>query len=145
MVNDCFYVYHHSLFSIVSYLLTAPAIIVLFYYFIKEQNRLKRELTQNAAHELKTPVASIQGYLETILTHPDISDDMQQQFLEQCFGQSQRLTAIIPGESITLQPGEHRLEIVRPAAAGAHTEKDGGLFLHCTFPEGCVAGDWVQR
>ena len=30
--------------SIVSYLLTAPAIIVLFYYFIKEQNRLKRLL-----------------------------------------------------------------------------------------------------
>ena len=46
---------------------------------------------------------------------------------------------------ITLQPGEHRLEIVRPASAGAHTEKDGGLFLHCTFPEGCAAGDWVQR
>ena len=61
----------------------------------EEQNRLKRELTQNAAHELKTPVASIQGYLETILTHPDISDEMRQQFLEQCFGQSQRLTAIL--------------------------------------------------
>jgi signal transduction histidine kinase len=61
----------------------------------EEQNRLKRELTQNAAHELKTPVASIQGYLETILTHPDISDEMRQQFLEQCFSQSQRLTAIL--------------------------------------------------
>ncbi len=45
---------------------------------------------------------------------------------------------------VTLQPGEHRLEIVRPASSGAHTEKDGGIFLHCTFPEGCVAGDWVQ-
>lgn len=61
----------------------------------EEQNQLKHELTQNAAHELKTPVASIQGYLETVLTHPDISDEMRQQFLVQCFGQAQRLASIL--------------------------------------------------
>lgn len=61
----------------------------------EEQNQLKRELTQNAAHELKTPLASIQGYLETLLNDPDISNEMRQKFLVQCFGQSQRLTSIL--------------------------------------------------
>ena len=48
----------------------------------KEQNILKRQLTQNIAHELKTPVASIQGYLETILDNPKTNEAIKQQFLE---------------------------------------------------------------
>ena len=38
----------------------------------EDKTRLKRQLTQNVAHELKTPVSSIQGYLETIVSNPDI-------------------------------------------------------------------------
>ena len=38
----------------------------------EEQVRLKRQLTQNIAHELKTPVSSIQGYLETIVSNENI-------------------------------------------------------------------------
>ena len=61
----------------------------------EEQNVLKRQLTQNIAHELKTPVASIQGYLETVLENPNINDTMKQQFLERCYAQSQRLTSLL--------------------------------------------------
>lgn len=61
----------------------------------QEQNVLKRQLTQNIAHELKTPVASIQGYLETIIDNPNISDDMKQQFLQRCYAQAQRLTSLL--------------------------------------------------
>ena len=35
----------------------------------EDKTRLKRQLTQNVAHELKTPVSSIQGYLETIVSN----------------------------------------------------------------------------
>lgn len=61
----------------------------------KEQDVLKRQLTQNIAHELKTPVASIQGYLETILSNKHINEAMKQQFLERCFAQTQRLTSLL--------------------------------------------------
>ena len=61
----------------------------------REQSKLKRELTQNIAHELKTPVASIQGYLETIIDNPRIEDTMKQQFLERCYAQSARLSSLL--------------------------------------------------
>jgi signal transduction histidine kinase len=61
----------------------------------QEQSILKRQLTQNAAHELKTPVASIQGYLETIITNPNITEEQKKIFLERCYAQSQRLTSLL--------------------------------------------------
>ena len=48
----------------------------------EEESRMKRQLTQNVAHELKTPVSSIQGYLETIISNPQLPDDKRQFFLE---------------------------------------------------------------
>lgn len=61
----------------------------------QEQDTLKRELTQNVAHELKTPVASIQGYLETILNHTDMDEERRMLFLQRCFAQSKRLTSLL--------------------------------------------------
>lgn len=61
----------------------------------QEQNILKRQLTQNVAHELKTPVASIQGYLETIITNDSVSDEQRSIFLERCYAQSKRLSSLL--------------------------------------------------
>jgi len=61
----------------------------------EEQNVLKRQLTQNIAHELKTPVASIQGYLETIMENPKIDESTKEQFLQRCYAQSQRLASLL--------------------------------------------------
>ncbi|MGI6243133.1 MAG: sensor histidine kinase [Prevotella sp.] len=61
----------------------------------KEQGVLKRQLTQNIAHELKTPVASIQGYLETILDNPHIDEKTKHQFLLRSYAQSERLTSLL--------------------------------------------------
>lgn len=61
----------------------------------EEQTILKRQLTQNVAHELKTPVASIQGYLETITENPDMDEKTKAQFIERCYAQSQRLSSLL--------------------------------------------------
>lgn len=61
----------------------------------EEQNILKKQLTQNIAHELKTPVASIQGYLETIIENPSINEDTKAQFLDRCYAQSKRLASLL--------------------------------------------------
>ena len=53
----------------------------------EEQMIMKRQLTQNVAHELKTPVASIHGYLETMLTNPNIDAQTHKQFMERCYAQ----------------------------------------------------------
>ncbi len=60
-----------------------------------DKTRLKRQLTQNIAHELKTPVSSIQGYLETIVSNPDMDEAQREQFIQRCFAQSRRLSSLL--------------------------------------------------
>lgn len=61
----------------------------------KEQDILKRQLTQNIAHELKTPVASILGYLDTIKDNKNIDEETKNVFIERCHTQCLRLTSLL--------------------------------------------------
>ena len=61
----------------------------------EKESRIRRELTQNISHELKTPVASILGYTDTILDNPQMDDQTRQQFIERTHAQAQRLTALL--------------------------------------------------
>ena len=60
-----------------------------------KENQMRRELTQNIAHELKTPVASILGYTDTILDNPQMNCETQRQFIERTNAQARRLTALL--------------------------------------------------
>ena len=59
------------------------------------EEKLKRELTQNISHELKTPVSSILGYMESLLDNPDLPHERQYLFVEKSYHQAQRLRALL--------------------------------------------------
>ena len=61
----------------------------------QEKIRIKRQLTNNISHELKTPVATIRLSLETLIDHPDIPADKREHFLRQCYNETDRLTNLL--------------------------------------------------
>ena len=70
---------------------------------IVEQNRnrqLKQEMTSNIAHELKTPVSSIRGYLEILLGDKPVDEEQKHYFLERCYRQTLRLSDLINDVSL---------------------------------------------
>ena len=73
--------------------------IIMLYWKLRHSEedkvRIKRQLTQNAAHELKTPAASIHGYLESILDNPNMPEDKKKHFLERCYAQSERMNKLL--------------------------------------------------
>mgnify|MGYP004642875275 FL=1 len=66
----------------------------------EEESRMKRELTQNISHELKTPVSSIQGFLETLLANPELDGEQRSFFLQRCYSQSMRLSGLLRDISV---------------------------------------------
>lgn len=78
----------------------------------QEKLRIKRQLTNNINHELKTPVAAIQGYLETMTTSKDMTTEERDAFIAKCYAHCQRLTQLLNDVStITrLEDGSSRIE-----------------------------------
>ncbi len=73
--------------------------IIMLYWKLRHSEedklRIKRQLTQNAAHELKTPAATIHWYLESILDNPGMTEDKKKHFLERCYLQSERMSKLL--------------------------------------------------
>ena len=66
----------------------------------ENEKRIKQQMTSNIAHELKTPVSSIQGYLETILRTKNIDEEKKAFFIERSYQQSIRLSHLISDISL---------------------------------------------
>jgi signal transduction histidine kinase len=65
----------------------------------EKPRQLKQEMTGNIAHELRTPVTSIRGYLETIMETP-LPDEKRQLFLTKAYKQTIALSELINDMSL---------------------------------------------
>ena len=55
----------------------------------------KKRITGNLAHELRTPVTSIRGYLETLVDNPQMDEAKKGQFIDRAYRQTLRLSDLI--------------------------------------------------
>ena len=60
-----------------------------------QSQKLKQQMTSNIAHELRTPVTSIRGYLETIIACPDMSSEQKLVFIAKAYNQTLRLSELV--------------------------------------------------
>ena len=61
----------------------------------QERSRLKRQLTNNINHELKTPIASIQVCLETLLSGISLTEEKRQELIGRCYTHNERLRRLL--------------------------------------------------
>ena len=60
-----------------------------------ELEKSRREFIANVSHELGTPLTSIKGAAETIVTNPDMPHEVQEHFLQMVIGESDRMSHIV--------------------------------------------------
>lgn len=99
----------------------------------EKTKQLKKELTGNIAHELRTPVTSISAYLETLIEQ-DLPEDKKQHFLSQAYKQTQNLSAMIKDMGLIAKMEEatntFKLETVNLVALLNQVKEEMGTVLN---------------
>ncbi len=85
----------------------------------EKTRRLKHEMTGNIAHELRTPVTSIRGFLEIVLGN-ELDETRRRQYLQRAYSQTQTLSELISDMSLLARIDEKRgaFEFTEISAAG---------------------------
>ncbi|WP_300632739.1 HAMP domain-containing sensor histidine kinase, partial [uncultured Duncaniella sp.] len=78
-----------------------------------EKERIKKQLTNNINHELKTPVASIRVSVETMLAHRNMSDEKQILFLQRCLINTERLQRLLTDVSLLTRMDDGSASILK--------------------------------
>lgn len=85
------------------FLVTVMAIVLISRRFNVEADKVtnqmlqtqKHQMTNNIAHELRTPVTSVRGYLETLVNNPEMAPEKRELFTERAYLQTLRLSELI--------------------------------------------------
>jgi signal transduction histidine kinase len=74
---------------------------------LEKQKKIKEEMTANIAHELKTPITIILGYLE-LLKENHLEDTERKRYISNAYLQSERLSDLIQDISVLQKMSEAR-------------------------------------
>lgn len=100
---------------------------------LRKLETMRRDFVANVSHELKTPITSIKGFVETILGTPDLSPEDSRRFLETIRRQSDRLNAIID-DLLSLSRIEQGVERAEIAFADTNLSTVLSAALHSCEP-----------
>lgn len=103
----------------------------------RDKIRLKKQLTNDINHELKTPVASILVCLDLLRDHPELPEDKRKEFTDKIYTNAQRLNSLLKDVSLITRMDEgatmiekspvNLSEIVSYVAAEAQINTDLGI------------------
>ncbi len=119
----------------------------------RQTRLLKHEMTGNISHELKTPVSSIQGYLETIVNHPELSEEKRRLFIERSYLQALRLSDMITDislitkleevpEQFKLKPVNIRTVMVEVTEEMSDRLAAHGITVENQLPPVCISANY---
>lgn len=81
---------------------------------LKRLESLRRDFVANVSHELKTPLAAIQGFVETMLDDPDMPAATRHRFHERIARQAERLSMLV-ADLLTLSRLDEHSGLEAPA------------------------------
>lgn len=115
----------------------------------KDKARLKKQLTNNINHELKTPVTSILVSLDLLKDHPDLPDEKKSEIMARIRANAERLSALLKDVStITrMEDGQTMIDrkpvdltaLINKIAAEAQLRTDMKIIVD--VPQLTVTGD----
>lgn len=82
-------------------------------YQQQEKERIKKQLTNNINHEIKTPVSAIQVCIETMLEHDDMSEEKRKEFMLRCMNNIDRLKRLLSDVSLITRMDDAPASIIK--------------------------------